>query len=67
MSEDATKENQKKSLLTYQSEYVPSYEPPFFETKLLSDAPGIQITHIGNKVMVTRIGKQPAVPVTDTK
>uniref|UniRef100_A0A915L8A3 Uncharacterized protein n=1 Tax=Romanomermis culicivorax TaxID=13658 RepID=A0A915L8A3_ROMCU len=39
------------------------YIPP----TLPSDAPGIQITHIGNKVVVTPIGKQPAVPVTGTK
>uniref|UniRef100_A0A915I4S5 Uncharacterized protein n=1 Tax=Romanomermis culicivorax TaxID=13658 RepID=A0A915I4S5_ROMCU len=67
MSEDATKENQKKSVLVYQPEYVLGYEPPFFELTLPSDAPGIQITHIGNKVAVTPIFKQPSVPVTGTK
>uniref|UniRef100_A0A915KIJ1 Uncharacterized protein n=1 Tax=Romanomermis culicivorax TaxID=13658 RepID=A0A915KIJ1_ROMCU len=55
MSEDATKENQKKSVLAYQWEYVPTWEPPFFEPTLPSDAPGIQTTHIGDKVVVTPI------------
>uniref|UniRef100_A0A915I678 Uncharacterized protein n=1 Tax=Romanomermis culicivorax TaxID=13658 RepID=A0A915I678_ROMCU len=67
MSQDATKENQKKSVLAYQQEYVPGYEPPFFEPTLPSDAAGIQIMYIGDKVVVTRIGKQPSVPVTGTK
>uniref|UniRef100_A0A915JDH9 Uncharacterized protein n=1 Tax=Romanomermis culicivorax TaxID=13658 RepID=A0A915JDH9_ROMCU len=67
MSEDARKENQKKRVLAYQLEYVPGYELPFFEPTLPSDAPGIQITHIGDKVVVMQIGKQPSVPVTGTK
>uniref|UniRef100_A0A915JTS8 Uncharacterized protein n=1 Tax=Romanomermis culicivorax TaxID=13658 RepID=A0A915JTS8_ROMCU len=67
MSEDATKENQKKSVLRYEPEYVPGYEPPFFEPTLPYDAPGFQITHIGNKVVVMRIGKQPSVWGTGTK
>uniref|UniRef100_A0A915KZ27 Uncharacterized protein n=1 Tax=Romanomermis culicivorax TaxID=13658 RepID=A0A915KZ27_ROMCU len=67
MSEDATKENQKKRVLAYHPEYVPGYERPFFEPTLPSDAPGIQIRHIGDKVVVTPIDKQPVVPVTGTK
>uniref|UniRef100_A0A915K8C3 Uncharacterized protein n=1 Tax=Romanomermis culicivorax TaxID=13658 RepID=A0A915K8C3_ROMCU len=50
------KENQRESVVAYQPEYVPGYEPPFFENILPSDQPGIQITHNGNKVVVTPIG-----------
>uniref|UniRef100_A0A915IPP0 Uncharacterized protein n=1 Tax=Romanomermis culicivorax TaxID=13658 RepID=A0A915IPP0_ROMCU len=54
-------------MLAYQPEYGPGYERPFFEPILPSDAPGFQITHVGDKVVVTPIGKQPTVPVTGTK
>uniref|UniRef100_A0A915IKV6 Uncharacterized protein n=1 Tax=Romanomermis culicivorax TaxID=13658 RepID=A0A915IKV6_ROMCU len=33
----------------------------------LPDQPGIQITHIGNKVVVMLIGKQPSAPVISAK
>uniref|UniRef100_A0A915L285 Uncharacterized protein n=1 Tax=Romanomermis culicivorax TaxID=13658 RepID=A0A915L285_ROMCU len=59
MSQEASKENQKKSVFAYQLEYVPGYEPPFLERTLSSDAPGIQIMHIGHKVVVMPIERQP--------
>uniref|UniRef100_A0A915KP65 Uncharacterized protein n=1 Tax=Romanomermis culicivorax TaxID=13658 RepID=A0A915KP65_ROMCU len=66
-SKDTTKENQRKSVVAYQPEYLLGYKPPFFENILPSDQPGIQITHIGNKVVVMPIGKQPSVPVISAK
>uniref|UniRef100_A0A915KU34 Uncharacterized protein n=1 Tax=Romanomermis culicivorax TaxID=13658 RepID=A0A915KU34_ROMCU len=67
LSKDTTIENQRKSVVVYQPEYVPGYEPPFFENILPSDQPGIQIMHIGNKVVVTPIGKQQSALVTGAK
>uniref|UniRef100_A0A915IRK3 Uncharacterized protein n=1 Tax=Romanomermis culicivorax TaxID=13658 RepID=A0A915IRK3_ROMCU len=64
---DMTKENRRQSVVAYQPEYVPGYKPPVFENILQSDQPGIKITHIGNKVMVSPIGKQPSAPVTIAK
>uniref|UniRef100_A0A915KIN4 Uncharacterized protein n=1 Tax=Romanomermis culicivorax TaxID=13658 RepID=A0A915KIN4_ROMCU len=55
LTKDRMKEDQKKSMLAYQPEYVPGYKLPFFENILPSDQPGIQITHIGNKVVVMQI------------
>uniref|UniRef100_A0A915IQ63 Uncharacterized protein n=1 Tax=Romanomermis culicivorax TaxID=13658 RepID=A0A915IQ63_ROMCU len=42
-------------MLAYQPEYVPDYEPLFFEPILPSNAQGFQITHVGDKVVVTQI------------
>uniref|UniRef100_A0A915HSI3 Uncharacterized protein n=1 Tax=Romanomermis culicivorax TaxID=13658 RepID=A0A915HSI3_ROMCU len=56
LREDTMKENQRKSMVAYQPEYVPGYEQPFFENVLPSDQPGIQIMHIGNKMTITLIG-----------
>uniref|UniRef100_A0A915JFH2 Uncharacterized protein n=1 Tax=Romanomermis culicivorax TaxID=13658 RepID=A0A915JFH2_ROMCU len=56
LSKDMTKENQRKSVVAYQPQYVPSYEPLFFKNILPSDQPGIQIRHTDNKVTIMLIG-----------
>uniref|UniRef100_A0A915I295 Uncharacterized protein n=1 Tax=Romanomermis culicivorax TaxID=13658 RepID=A0A915I295_ROMCU len=67
LSKDMTKENQRKSMVVYQLEYMPGYEPPFSENVFLSDRLGIQITHIDNRVTIMPISKQPAAPVKGAK
>uniref|UniRef100_A0A915KQM3 Uncharacterized protein n=1 Tax=Romanomermis culicivorax TaxID=13658 RepID=A0A915KQM3_ROMCU len=53
--------------MTYQPKYTPGYDPPFLENILLSDQPGIQIMHSGDKVIIMLIGKQPVAPVKGAK